>query len=69
MYVYIRSEPELWTVGFYTPNGTWMPESDHDSKQDALDRVALLNGCSSEIVDELRKRIAKLEEELNALIV
>ena len=27
-YVYIRSEPGLWTVGFYKPDGTWKPESD-----------------------------------------
>ncbi len=30
MYVYLRSEPQLWTVGFYTPNGEWIPESDYD---------------------------------------
>jgi len=23
MYVYIRSEPSLWTVGFYAPDGKW----------------------------------------------
>ena len=28
MYVYIKSEPGLWTVGFYDPNGKWIPESD-----------------------------------------
>jgi hypothetical protein len=31
MYVYIQSEPGLYTVGFYRPNGKWEPESDHDS--------------------------------------
>jgi hypothetical protein len=44
MYVYIKSEPGLWTVGFYAPNGTWYPESDHESKEAAADRVAYLNG-------------------------
>ena len=43
-YVYIRSEPSLWTVGFYRPDGTWEPESDHDSSEEAAMRVAWLNG-------------------------
>lgn len=44
MYVYIKSEPNLWTVGFYDPNGKWQPESDHDNKEEAASRVAWLNG-------------------------
>ncbi len=43
-YVYIRSEPALWTVGFYRPDGTWEPESDHGSTEDAARRVISLNG-------------------------
>lgn len=44
MYVYIRSEPGLWTVGFYHPDGRWEAESDHASSDDAAKRVAWLNG-------------------------
>jgi hypothetical protein len=44
MYVYVRSEPGLWTVGFYDPDGKWVPESDHDNREDAAKRVAYLNG-------------------------
>lgn len=44
-YVYIRSEPNLFTVGFHTPDGTWEPESDYNSREDAASRVAELNGC------------------------
>lgn len=44
MYVYIKSEPTLWTVGFYSPNGTWQPESDHSAPEDAANRVHYLNG-------------------------
>ena len=44
MYVYIRSERELWTVGFYSPDGTWNPESDHTDHEKAAQRVAWLNG-------------------------
>jgi hypothetical protein len=43
-YVYIQSELGLWTVGFYDPSGKWQPESDHDSKEAAANRVHYLNG-------------------------
>jgi len=44
MYVYIRSEPTLWTVGFYSPDGEFHPESDWESKTLAAERVHWLNG-------------------------
>lgn len=48
MYIYIESEHNsegsLWTVGFYKPNGEWNPESDHDTKESAAERVHYLNG-------------------------
>ena len=44
MYVYLVSEPGLWTVGFYTPSGEWEPESDHKSREEAAARVHYLNG-------------------------
>lgn len=43
-WVYIRSEPGLWTVGFYDPSGKWHPDSDHDSSEKAAARVHYLNG-------------------------
>ena len=43
-YVYIRSEPQLYTVGFYQPDGTWQPESDHPTADEAAARTAWLNG-------------------------
>jgi hypothetical protein len=45
-YVYIRSEPGLWTVGFYGPGDEWMPESDHGDPESAAKRVAWLNGST-----------------------
>ena len=48
MYVYIQSEPGLWTVGFYDPTGVWHPESDHNSTDDAAKRVRYLNGDHEE---------------------
>jgi hypothetical protein len=44
MWVYIKSDPNLWTVGFYDPDGKWHPESDHTSKEEAAKRTAQLNG-------------------------
>jgi hypothetical protein len=44
MWVYIKSDPNLWTVGFYDPDGKWHPESDHTSKEEAAKRTAWLNG-------------------------
>lgn len=44
MYVYIQSEPGLWTVGFYDPSGKWHAESDHETTEAAAARVAHLNG-------------------------
>jgi hypothetical protein len=43
-YVYIQSDPGLWTVGFYDPTGKWIPESDHNDAERAADRVHWLNG-------------------------
>lgn len=43
-WVYIKSEPGLYTVGFYEPHGAWHPDSDHDSKESAAERVHYLNG-------------------------
>lgn len=48
MYVYIQSEPTLWTVGFYKPDGKWEPESDHGNPDKAAKRAAWLNGGSPE---------------------
>jgi hypothetical protein len=44
MYVYIKSEPNLWTVGFYKPDGEWVAESDWSSSEEAAERVHYLNG-------------------------
>lgn len=52
VYVYIRSESQLWTVGFYRPDGRWEPESDHGSPEAAAKRVRYLNGGSEELEGE-----------------
>lgn len=44
MYVYIKGELGLWTVGFYNPDGTFIPEGDYASVEGAAARVSYLNG-------------------------
>lgn len=62
-YVYIRSEPGLRTVGFYRPDGTWEPESDHDSPDKAAARVAYLNGggAALELLDAARAMLQEAD--------
>jgi hypothetical protein len=40
----MQTEPTLWTVGFHDPAGTWHPDSDHGTREDAAKRVRWLNG-------------------------
>jgi len=45
-WLYLKSEAQLWTVGFYDPSGKWHAESDHHSPNQAAARVNYLNGGS-----------------------
>ena len=47
-WVYIQSEPRLWTVGHYDQDGKFRPESDHGSADEAARRVHSLNGGTDE---------------------
>ena len=51
-WVYIQSEPNLWTVGFYTPDGDWCAESDYPVKDWAAARVHYLNGGDSQAKEQ-----------------
>ncbi len=60
-WIYIKSEPGLWTVGFYRPDGRFEPESDHESHTAAANHVHFLNGGSGisarPKVEQLVKRV------------
>lgn len=43
-YIYKRTEPGLWTVGYLGGDGQFEPESDHGSAREAAQMVAWLNG-------------------------
>lgn len=66
-YVYIKSEPGLYTVGFYDPSGKWQPESDHSDSNDAEWRVHWLNGGNHGLPDSietLRTQIKELRRQI-----
>ena len=42
--MYIKSEPNLYTVGFYRKDGRWEAESDWTRSEDAAAQVHYLNG-------------------------
>jgi hypothetical protein len=66
-WVYLQSEPRLWTVGFYDPAGKWHSDSDHDTTRAASERVAYLNGgVGAEMLEALR---ALVEEDRLAAVV
>lgn len=44
MWVYMKTEPGLWTTGFFDPKGRWHSDEDFDTKQAAVERVHYLNG-------------------------
>ena len=50
MYVHRRSEPGLWTVGYYTPSGDWVAVEDFTSERKARNLVHYLNGGNCDCV-------------------
>jgi len=60
MWVYINSEPGLWTVGFYDPNGHFHAESDHDDEERAAERVHYLNGGSQQAESKTDDRAERI---------
>jgi hypothetical protein len=58
-YVYVRSEPQLLTVGHYDPAGKWHSDSDHDTREAAAARCAYLNGdrASPALAEALRAMV------------
>lgn len=55
-WVYVQSEPGLWTVGFYDPSGKWHTDSDHSDRENAAERCAWLNGDPDALSDEADAR-------------
>lgn len=50
MHTMRKSEPDLWTVGYYRPeSGEWMPLKDFSTQTDAAKWVNYLNGGNSTV--------------------
>lgn len=54
-FVYLDSEPGLYTVGHYDPAGHWHALSDHSSEDEAAERCRLLNGGAPAPVKPARR--------------
>ena len=65
-WVYVKSEPGLWTVGHYDYVGDWHTDSDHGSAADAGERVAYLNGALAGN-GALIRRVDAIEQQLDEL--
>lgn len=63
-WVYKQTEPQLYTVGFYQPDGTWIAESDHSNPAEASAQVHYLNGGRQRYAREL---LAMLETIVKAI--
>jgi hypothetical protein len=62
-WVYIPSEPGLFTVGWEDTSGKWHPESDHENRDAAAKRVMVLNGLADPY-DDLRAENERLRAAL-----
>jgi hypothetical protein len=73
MYVCENFEPGLWTVGFYRPDGTFVPEGDYKDREEAGLRTGFLNGSGlladyRARLDRALDRIAALEAQVHDII-
>lgn len=63
-YVYKQTgsgDDRLYTVGFYAPDGTWEPESDHGHDWEAAERVAWLNGSGdADLIERVERCLSLL---------
>jgi hypothetical protein len=74
-YLYIKSqsgEHDLYTVGFYRPDGTWEPESDWSSLDQCVAHLHYLNGglgveALVRALEAIAQRLAAIELELDLL--
>jgi len=61
-YVYEPDGKGGFIVGFYSPEGRWMKESDHEHKSAAADRVHWLNGGSTKVLFEAVDMLDRMAE-------
>jgi len=59
-WVYQKTEPCLYTVGFYDPQGKWHPDSDYNTTEQCAQRIAFLNGNPQPAITVLIKQAVDL---------
>jgi hypothetical protein len=62
--VYRRTEENLWTVGSFNGNGTWLPDEDFGSRQAAARSVAHRNGTDLISRPQWQGPVAMIVEEI-----
>lgn len=65
-WIYWESEPGLWTVGYYKPDGQREPESDHETAGAAAAQVHYLNGGPARALEGLRSSLHEDSEDSRA---
>lgn len=69
-FIYIKTEPRLWTTGHYDPDGKFHPDDDFGSPEEAADRCAMLNGDKSdnERLESIERSIQSINKKINLII-
>lgn len=73
MYVYRRTSGEVFTVGYFSPDGRFCPEKDCLSREDAAAQVNYLNGGvdirpASKLCDDLGYVLLDIHATLKRLL-
>lgn len=59
-WLYIESEPGLYTVGYYDQKNKWHPISDHESEREALAKIRHLHGVSDQTSNATANSVASI---------
>jgi ribosomal protein S16 len=69
MYIYRKTGKQIFTVGYYDPQGKLVTETVYPEKQDAVDRVHFLNGgADPELFSETTNHLYTLVANVNFLV-
>lgn len=69
MLVYRETGPDVWSIGFYTPDGEWHPQTNRDNRDDAEAHLHYLNGgvrTPASTFDSIARRIGRQFAEIEA---
>jgi len=68
MWIYLETErAAVYTVGHYLPKGNFEAESDHATREEARERVHLLNGGTGPHLEHVVAQLEKIVEKIDRL--